>query len=116
MRFLFDTYKQHHDEGMAAHRAGDYAKARVHYLMAAKYLCARDKEGEGEFKEEGLKKAQRLIEIAKELEGMRGETQNLASLQGGGGRRRKGGDGWDSVRRSGGGPAGRGAGGGGGES
>jgi transitional endoplasmic reticulum ATPase len=69
MRFLFETYKQHHDEGIEAHKAGDYPKARMHYLMAAKYLCALAKETESEFKQQRLKKAQRLIDIAKELEG-----------------------------------------------
>ena len=69
MRFLFETYKQHHDEGIAAHKVGDYPKARVHYLMAAKYLCAMAKETDAEFKNERLKKAQRLIDIAKELNG-----------------------------------------------
>lgn len=69
MRFLFETYRQHHDEGIAAHRNGDYPKARMHYLMAAKYLCAMAKETDAEFKQERLKKAQRLIDIAKELEG-----------------------------------------------
>lgn len=68
MRFLFDTYKQHHDEGIEAHKQGDYQKARVHYLMAAKYLCAMAKETDAEFKQERLKKAQRLVDIAKELE------------------------------------------------
>jgi transitional endoplasmic reticulum ATPase len=69
MRFLFETYKQHHDEGIAAHKLGDYPKARMHYLMAAKYLCALAKETDAEFKQQRLKKAQRLIDIAKELEG-----------------------------------------------
>lgn len=69
MRFLFETYKQHHGEGIAAHRNGDYPKARMHYLMAAKYLCAMANETDAEFKQERLKKAQRLIDIAKELEG-----------------------------------------------
>lgn len=69
MKFLFETYKQHHDEGIAAHKAGDYPKARMHYLMAAKYLCAMAKETDTEFKDQRLKKAQRLIDIAKELEG-----------------------------------------------
>jgi transitional endoplasmic reticulum ATPase len=74
MRFLFETYKQHHDEGIAAHRVGDYPKARMHYLMAAKYLCAMVKETDAEFKQERLKKAQRLIDIAKELEGKKVTT------------------------------------------
>lgn len=69
MGFLFETYQRHHEEGMSAHKAGDYPKARVHYLLAAKYLCAMAKETDAEFKTERLKKAQRLIEIAKELEG-----------------------------------------------
>ena len=69
MRFLFETYKQHHDDGIAAHRAGDYPKARMHYLMAAKYLCATAKEEDAEFSSARLKKAERLVEIAKELEG-----------------------------------------------
>jgi transitional endoplasmic reticulum ATPase len=89
MRFLFDTYKQHHDEGMAAHRAGDYPKARMHYLMAAKYLCALAKEAGVEFREQRLKKAQRLIEIAKELERAKGQR----------GKGTKRSDAWDSVRR-----------------
>lgn len=88
MRFLFDTYKQHHDEGIAAHRAGDYPQARMHYLMAAKYLCAMAKEGEAEFKQERLKKAQRLIEIAKELEGA--EAQRHKGTEGQRGKGAKG--------------------------
>lgn len=88
-RFLFDTYKQHHDEGIAAHRAGDYPQARLHYLMAAKYLCALARDADTEFRAERLKKAQRLIEIAKELEGRQGQ----------GHKRGKDGDAWDSVRR-----------------
>ncbi|MCU0916794.1 MAG: ATP-binding protein [Planctomycetes bacterium] len=86
--FLFDTYKQHHDEGIAAHKAGDYPKARLHYLMAAKYLCALAKEAGAEFKQERLKKAQRLMEIARELEGRQVQRHKGA----------KGGDAWDSVR------------------
>ena len=85
MRFLFETYKQHHDEGIAAHKEGDYPKARMHYLMAAKYLCAMAKETEAEFKNERLKKAQRLIDIARELEGRDKAT--------------KGSDGWDSIKK-----------------
>ena len=85
MRFLFETYKQHHDEGIAAHKAGDYPKARMHYLMAAKYLCAQAKETEVEFKQQRLKKAQRLIDIAKELEGREKAT--------------KGSDAWDSIKK-----------------
>jgi transitional endoplasmic reticulum ATPase len=69
MRFLFNTYKQHHDVGLAAHQAGDMVKARMHYLMAAKYLCALAKDGEVEFKSQRLKKAGRLMEMAKGLEG-----------------------------------------------
>ena len=69
MRFLFNTYKQHHDAGLAAHQAGDTGKARMHYLMAAKYLCALAKDGEVEFKSQRLKKVGRLMEIAKDLEG-----------------------------------------------
>jgi hypothetical protein len=38
MRFLFETYKSRHNEGIAAHKEGDYPKARMHYIMAAKYL------------------------------------------------------------------------------
>jgi transitional endoplasmic reticulum ATPase len=71
MRFLFETYKSHHNEGIEAHKKGDYPKARMHYLMAAKYLCAMAKETDAEFKQERLKKAQRLIDIAKELENKR---------------------------------------------
>lgn len=97
MQFLFDTYRQHHDEGIAAHRAGDYPRARMHYLLAAKYLCAMAKEGEAQFKEDRLKKVQRLIEIAKELEGA--EAQRGKGTKGG-----RAADGWDSVRRSAGGP------------
>ncbi|MBN2590019.1 MAG: ATP-binding protein [Sedimentisphaerales bacterium] len=67
MRFLFETYKQHYEQGIEAHKQGDYQKAKVHYLMAAKYLCAMAKDTDAEFKQERLKKAQRLIEIAKEL-------------------------------------------------
>lgn len=85
MRFLFETYKQHHDEGIAAHKAGDYPKARMHYLMAAKYLCALAKETEAEFKQQRLKKAQRLIDITKELEGREKAT--------------KGSDAWDSIKK-----------------
>lgn len=85
MRFLFETYKQHHDEGIAAHKAGNYPKARMHYLMAAKYLCAMAKETEVEFKQQRLKKAQRLIDIAKELEG----REKAA----------KGSDAWDSIKK-----------------
>ena len=71
MRFLFETYKNHHNEGIEAHKKGDYPKARMHYLMAAKYLCSLAEETDAEFKQERLKKAQRLIDIAKELEGKR---------------------------------------------
>jgi len=85
MRFLFETYKQHHDEGIAAHKVGNYPKARMHYLMAAKYLCAMAKETEAEFKQQRLKKAQRLIDIAKELEGREKVT--------------KGSDAWDSIKK-----------------
>lgn len=85
MRFLFETYKQHHNEGIAAHKAGDYPKARMHYLMAAKYLCAMAKETEAEFKQERLKKAQRLIDIAKELEGKKAQRHPSASLRAGAG-------------------------------
>jgi SpoVK/Ycf46/Vps4 family AAA+-type ATPase len=89
-RFLFETYKQHHDEGIVAHKAGDYPKARLHYLMAAKYLCALAKEAGAEFKQERLKRAQRLIEIAKELEGKEASRAR-------GGSQAK--DGWDAARR-----------------
>ena len=85
MRFLFETYKQHHDEGIAAHKAGDYPKARMHYLMAAKYLCALAKETETEFKQQRLKKAQRLIDIAKELEGKKKVAKGSGS--------------WDSIKK-----------------
>ena len=97
MRFLFDTYKQHHDEGIEAHKAGDYPRARLHYLMAAKYLCALAKEAGAEFKQERLKKAQRLIEMAKELEGA--EAQRHKGREGQRDKGAKRGDAWDSVRR-----------------
>lgn len=51
MRFLFETYKQHHDQGIAAHKQEDYPKARMHYLIAKKYLCALAKEKDAEFKQ-----------------------------------------------------------------
>lgn len=76
MHFLFDTYKQHHDEGLAAHKAGDFAKARMSYLLAAKYLCALAKEGESEFREQRLRKAERLMEVAKGLEDGRRRTED----------------------------------------
>ena len=87
MRFLFDTYKQHHEEGIAAHKAGDYPQARLHYLMAAKYLCALAKESEVEFKGQRLKKAQRLIDMAKELEGREVQRGTAAKGPPGSGRR-----------------------------
>lgn len=90
MRFLFETYKRHHDEGIAAHKAGDYPDARIHYLMAAKYLCAMAKETEAEFRDERLKKAQRLMDIAKELEG-KAKAQRSKGAEGQ--------TGWDSTRR-----------------
>jgi transitional endoplasmic reticulum ATPase len=40
----------------------------MHYLMAAKYLCSLARETDAEFKQERLNKAQRLIDIAEELE------------------------------------------------
>jgi transitional endoplasmic reticulum ATPase len=89
MRFLFETYKQHHDEGIAAHKAGDYPKARMHYLMAAKYLCAMAKETETEFRDQRLKKAQRLIDIAKELERRKAQRYRGTKAQGG----------WDSIKK-----------------
>jgi transitional endoplasmic reticulum ATPase len=89
MRFLFETYRQHHDEGIAAHKAGDYPKARVHYLMAAKYLCALAKETEAEFKQQRLTKAQRLIDIAKELEGKKVQRHGGTEAQ----------SGWDSIKK-----------------
>jgi len=95
--FLFDTYKQHHDEGIAAHRAGDYPQARLHYLMAAKYLCTLAKEAEGQFKAERLKKAQRLIEMAKELEGQGEKGKGTGAQRHKG---TKGLDGWDSGGRA----------------
>ncbi len=76
MRFLFETYKQHHDEGLAAHKQKDYSAARTHYLLAAKYLCAMAKEKDAEFREERLKKAERLVEIARELAGKAGQAKN----------------------------------------
>jgi transitional endoplasmic reticulum ATPase len=68
MRFLFDTYKQHHDEGLAAHRSGDLSQARMHYLLAAKYLCALAKEGDQAYREQRLSKAERLVAMAKDLD------------------------------------------------
>ncbi len=88
MRFLFNTYKQHHDEGLAAHQAGDLAKARMHYLMAAKYLCALAKDGEPDFKAQRLRKAERLMEIAKGLEGSEAQRPKGPKGKAGGGRRR----------------------------
>lgn len=67
MRFLFDTYKQHHDKGLAAHQTGDVVQARLHYLLAAKYLCALAKEGDGAYQEQRLRKAECLVAIAKDL-------------------------------------------------
>ena len=73
MHFLFDTYKQHHDQGLAAHQAGDTAQARVHYLLAAKYLCALAKDGDGAYQEQRLRKAERLVAIAKDLAEAKGQ-------------------------------------------
>jgi len=87
MRFLFETYKQHHDEGIKAHKEGDYPEARMHYLMAAKYLCALAKETDTEFKDQRLKKAQRLIDIATELEGKQPASKAAGK------------SGWDSIKR-----------------
>ena len=61
MHFLFDTYKQHHDQGLTAHQAGDTAQARLHYLLAAKYLCALAKDGDGAYQEQRLRKAVLLL-------------------------------------------------------
>ena len=92
MRLLFETYKKNHDEGIAAHKAGDYRQARVHYLLAAKYLCAMAKEGGDDLKEARLGKAERLVAMAKELEGKKAQKHKGTEAQGGTGK-----DGWARI-------------------
>ena len=69
MRFLFETYKKYHEKGLNCHKNGHFSEARTNYLLAAKYLCSMAQESDDDLKQARLQKAQRLIEVAKGLEG-----------------------------------------------
>lgn len=67
-QFLFETYRRHMEEGIAAHERKDLREARYRYLMAARYLLELARRGDASLGDIRKKQAERLIAAAGQVE------------------------------------------------
>lgn len=67
-QFLFEAYRRHIEEGIAAHEKKDFKEARYRYLMAARYLLKLAKCGDASLQAVRHKQAEKLVAAAEQVE------------------------------------------------
>jgi transitional endoplasmic reticulum ATPase len=67
-QFLYDTFNLYYKKGMSAYKQGNYAFARRNILQASEILLKLAKSSSGELQKSRVERANRLIEMAKDIE------------------------------------------------
>ena len=65
--FLMESFEKHKAKGIARFRMGELEEAKYHFLKAAEYLLKLAQESEGGLREARLKRAQELVDLARNV-------------------------------------------------